>query len=158
MDFIIRYAESGDYDALCAICEQGDRIHRANLPHLFRKPDGPAREREYIRSLLEDPNVALLVAEAQGKLVGFINVMLLRSANIPLMVPRQYAVIDNLAVGESYRRYGIGRALMNRAEAWAKEKGAASMELNVYRFNQSAQKLYETIGYEEVSIKMSKRL
>ena len=158
MEFIIRHAERGDYDAICAICEGGDRIHRDNMPHLFRKPEGPARSKGYIQSLLEDPHVALLVAEARGKLVGFINVMLLRSANIPIMVPRQYAVIDNLAVDDGYRRYGIGRALMTRAEAWAKEKGATSVELNVYRFNQPAQKLYETIGYEEVSVKMSKRL
>ena len=158
MDFVIRIADESDYGALCTLSEQGDRVHRKNLPHLFRKPEGPAREWEYIRSLLEDRNVALYVAETQSQLVGFVNVMLLRSADIPLMVPRRYAVIDNLVVDEDFRRCGVGRALMTSAEDWAREQGASSVELNVYAFNQPARRFYEVLGYGDVSVKMSKFL
>ena len=158
MDVEIRFAEAGDYNSLCALCEQGDRIHCENLPHLFRSPDGPAREWKYIQSLLGDPNVALLVTEAQGKVVGFAHVVLLHSPNTTLHVPRRYAVIDNIVVDEGHRRSGIGRALMARAENWAREKGATSVELNVYMFNQQAKGLYEVLGYEGVSVKMSKSL
>jgi len=158
MDINIRFAEERDYNPLCVLSEQGDRLHREQLPHLFHKPDGPAREWEYIYRLLEDESTALFVTELGDNLVGYINVMLLRSGSNPLLKPRCYAVIDNLIVDEDHRMMGVGSALMARAETWAKEKGAASMELNVYHFNQAAQALYEQLGYEVVSSKLSKSL
>ena len=158
MHFEIRQAEARDYEALCALSEQGDRPHREHLPHMFRKPDGPARERDYIQGLLEDSHAALFVAQTGDGLVGYVNVMLVRAAPIPLLAPRSYAVVDNLVVDERCRRQGIGRALMRRAEAWASDKGATSVELNVYEFNHAAHALYVSLGYEDLSRRMSKPL
>ena len=158
MHIDIRFAETNDYEDLCALSEQGDRLHREQLPHLFHKPEGPVREWEYIQKLLEDTTTALLVAEWGDKLVGYVNVMLLQSSSNPLLKPRHYAVVDNLIVDEGHRRQGVGSALMERAEAWAKEKGAESVELNVYHFNETAQALYQQLGYEVVSSKLSKFL
>ena len=49
----IREATMNDYQDLCEIFEEVDAIHRAALPEIYRKPDGPARSREYIQELIE---------------------------------------------------------------------------------------------------------
>jgi hypothetical protein len=48
MDVTIRPAISDDDEAIRAVLDEVDALHREAQPHLFRKPDGPVREREDI--------------------------------------------------------------------------------------------------------------
>ena len=45
---------------------------------------------------------------------------------------------------------------MEKMQAWAIAKGATSIELNVYEFNEAAISFYESLGYQALSRKMSK--
>ena len=47
---------------------------------------------------------------------------------------------------------------MDEMQAWAIAKGATSIELNVYEFNETAISFYERLGYQTLSRKMSKQL
>jgi len=158
MDIAIRKAAERDYQALCAIIEQVDRIHRDALPERFRCSNGPPREREYILNAIRSPDIDLFVAQTESSLVGFVHVAIRNAPDIPILVPRRYAVVENLAVREEHRRSGIGLALMERAEEWARAKGATSIELNVYDFNKVAQRFYQDLGYEILSHRMTKAL
>ena len=139
MSTVTREATEADYEALCAIIEEVDKVHREALPRRFRRPEGPARERNFIANAIGAPHVGLFVAEKGSQVVGLVHVILRDVPAFPIFVPRRYAVIDNLAVASAHRRSGIGSALMKRAEAWARAKGANSVELNVYAFNGPAQ-------------------
>ncbi len=158
MEILIRPATIQDYPELCAIIAGVDTLHRRHLPNLFQEPDGPTRDRGYIQSLLADESVALFVAQAQDDVVGLVHVLVREAPPIPILVPRRYAVVDNLVVRPGFRRQGIGRALMNRAERWARERGAQTIELNVYEFNQEAIDFYRQMDYETLSRKLSKAL
>ncbi len=59
-----------------------------------------------------------------------------------------YALVDNFGVDSKYRRQGIGRALMDRALAWAKEKGWAGAFLETQDINVPACLFYENYGFE----------
>jgi len=63
-----------------------------------------------------------------------------------------------LVVDERYRKQGIGQALMEHAEVWALERGAAGMELTVYGFYQQARSMYRALGYGVLNHRMSKHL
>jgi ribosomal protein S18 acetylase RimI-like enzyme len=158
MDIAIREATERDYEALCAIIEQVDSIHQDALPKRFKDSNGPPREREYILNAIRSPDVDIFVAETESGLVGFVHVMIRNVPDIPILVPRRHAVVENLAVREEHRRIGIGLALMERAEDWARAKGATSIELNVYAFNDVAQRFYRKLGYETLSCRMTKPL
>ena len=155
---IIREATERDYDALCAIISQVDTLHREHLPYIFKDAGGPVRQREYILSLFAADNVCLFVAEEGDRLVGFVNVIVRLATDIPILVPRCFALIENLVVDENHRRRGIGRALMSRAHQWARDMGAESIELTVYEFNRGAKAFYESLEYGTESRKMSREL
>ena len=53
MDVRIRNATMADYDALCALFEQVDRLHAIALPDTFRPISGPARERDHLQRMLD---------------------------------------------------------------------------------------------------------
>ena len=157
-EITIRPATAEDYDALCAIIDEVDTLHRDRMPHIFQKPPGPVRDREYILGLLADENVGLFVAEVEGQVAGFVHALVRDTPPWPVLVPRRRAFVDSLAVGREFRRHGIGRALMDHAHEWAIAKGAVDIELNVFEFNQPALAFYRALGYETSTRRMVKDL
>ncbi|HEY5982077.1 MAG TPA: GNAT family N-acetyltransferase [Anaerolineales bacterium] len=158
MEIRVRKATAEDYDPLCELFDEGDALHRDHLPHIFQQPNGPAREKDYYLGLLADDNVALLIAEANAHLVGYVQAYLRDAPALPIFVSRHYAVVDAVVVSLEFQHQGIGRRLMDEAQAWAMARGATSIELNVYEFNETAIAFYESLGYRSLSRKMSKEL
>ena len=99
-------------------------------------------ERRYIRALNRHPDAALYVAELEGgELVGRLSLM--RDPH-----PSSSHVADlGLMVAASYRRRGIGSALLETAEGWARGAGISKLELHVFPHNGPAIALYEKHGY-----------
>ena len=63
-----------------------------------------------------------------------------------------------LYVAVAHRQRGIGRELMQQAEAWAKARGDRQIGLQVFVTNQPALALYESLGYQVQSVTMLKPL
>ena len=147
MNTFIRPAAEYDYEEVCRLFAEGDAIHIEAVPQVFRKPVGPARTEEFFSSLLKDENAALLVAELQKHVVGFVTVFIRGSSNIPFMVPRKYAYVGDLVVSKKHRRQGIGEALMNQVQHWAAQRKIFQLELNVWDFNADAINLFRKLGY-----------
>jgi hypothetical protein len=92
MRYTIREATPKDYDPLLSIFDEGDAHHRQALPHIFCEPDGPARSRAYLNALIAEEDTAIFVAECDGQIVGEVNVVVRETRDIPILVPRRYAV------------------------------------------------------------------
>ncbi len=56
-------------------------------------------------------------------------------------------VLYDLFVDDRVRRGGVGRALMLAAQAWARDAGAARLDLSTAHANTRAQALYESLGW-----------
>ena len=61
--------------------------------------------------------------------------------------------INNLAVLPTFRRQGIGRALLKRILTEAAREGATRALLEVRRSNEDARRLYETLGFTVAGIR-----
>jgi len=59
------------------------------------------------------------------------------------------AELESVAVSETARRSGLGRALCERVMQWARERGAKSMQLEVRESNAAALSLYRRLGFVE---------
>ncbi len=57
-----------------------------------------------------------------------------------------------VAVDPDRRRRGLGRAIMNAAEDWLRQRGIAKLQLLVRRENTKAGAFYETLGYDEAKV------
>lgn len=66
--------------------------------------------------------------------------------------------ISDLTVAPHARRTGAASRLMTRLEAWATERGAASMSLQMHAGNEAALALYTGLGYEQSFVRMRKDL
>jgi len=61
-------------------------------------------------------------------------------------------------VEKRLRGRGLGRSLLESAEAWCKNKGLVSMTMNVGSVNEKAIALYESSGYVPQTIVMKRQL
>jgi ribosomal-protein-alanine N-acetyltransferase len=86
------------------------------------------------------------VAEDGNTIVGYCGVF------VP--APGIEADILTVAVLPAYRRQGIAKEFMRQIEAYALEREASAMMLEVELSNESAIKLYESLGYMKISVRM----
>ncbi len=153
----IRPARRDDYEGVVAVLQELDAFHADALPHFFRPLDGPARSVPWFVETLDHPEALLLVAEHDGRIVGVLTGMVRQNPDLPMFVPRRWLVVDSVAVLSAYRRLGIGRALMDRAHAWAHAHSLAEVELTVWEFNDDALAFYESLGYATILRRLWKR-
>ncbi len=62
-----------------------------------------------------------------------------------------------LATAASERRSGLGRAMMQAAEDWARIRGAPKIELMVRDTNSAAASFYEALGYQREPVAVFSR-
>ena len=86
------------------------------------------------------------VAEDGNAIVGYCGVF--------LPAPGVEADVLTVAVLPEYRRQGIAQEFMRQIEAWALERKASAMMLEVELSNIAAIKLYESLGYMKISVRM----
>ena len=103
---------------------------------------------------LDTTGVLLLSGETRdGALVGHVWVALDRPPGSGCG-----AWLYNIWVAPEERGKGYGRALLQLAERETRRHGARSLGLNVFGSNTTARRLYESAGYEVVSLRMRKAL
>ena len=68
------------------------------------------------------------------------------------------AYVYDIEIEEAARRRGYGRAAMLAAEDLVRSAGIHELGLSVFGFNDSAKRLYDSIGYRVVATQMTKLL
>ncbi len=56
--------------------------------------------------------------------------------------------INYLAVAPEHRRGGVGRRLMDDAQAWLRQRGCPKINLQVRHGNDAALRFYEAVGFK----------
>ena len=137
----LRRASPADAQALVALAEQVGREEGRWI-----LGTGPWRsvgdERRYLRTAQRHPDAAVFVAEDDGRIVARLSL-----SRDPHPASRHVADLG-LMVAETYRRQGIGSALLERAVSWARGAGIRKLELHVFPWNEPALRLYESFGFE----------
>ena len=113
-------------------------LNQGHIPQDIVDAITPAFALKLTRGHAADPNQVVLIALADDRVVGFIE--LLRTPRPPINRP-EAAELASLYVLESEHRHGVGRALV---EAGRQAVGNDRLVLWVVGFNTNAQGFYET--------------
>jgi ribosomal protein S18 acetylase RimI-like enzyme len=151
----VRNAEDRDVEALSRLWHEADELHARLSPGFFRRPDlnrGRQRAAEALRDAEDGGHEAILVAvDAGGDICGACHLQIYDTPVGHTMVPQRRGHIETLIVAKLKRRRGCGRALMDAATAWVREKGAGQLLLTVWAGNDEAQRFYNALGYRSIS-------
>jgi phosphinothricin acetyltransferase len=138
----IRPALTADAEAICAIHNQGIADRIATLDSTLRSPA------DSLAWLTErGPRHPVIVAEAEGRMVGW--------ASLNRFNPREAydGVADfSVYVDREHRGKGVGRQLLTRLIAEARELGYHKMVLTALAYNDAGIALYTRAGFSRVGI------
>jgi GNAT superfamily N-acetyltransferase len=127
---MIREARAADAEALAALSDQLG----------YPAAAGEVRERLAALALRGDGRV--LVAEAKGRVIGWVHVF-----GAHLLETAPFAEIGGLVVGEGHRGGGVGGRLLAAAEEWAAGAGYAVVRVRSNVVRERAHRFYERLGY-----------
>ena len=120
------------------------------IPQLTQNIVDPDELENRMEKISNDPNLRAIVAEEDGKVLGFTQLSW-------YVIPSKglIAWVEEVIVDEQARGKGVGRSLTERLIEIAKELGCNQVRLTASNF--VAQKLYESLGFRfketEVMIK-----
>jgi ribosomal protein S18 acetylase RimI-like enzyme len=133
----IRQATLDDLDALVPLFDA--------YRHFYGKPSDPQLGRAFLeeRLILRESVIFLARLEA-GVPAGFIQLFPSFSSTRAARI----WILNDLFVAPEARRNGIARALLLEAARFGQIAGAARLVLSTARSNESAQRLYESLGWK----------
>jgi GNAT superfamily N-acetyltransferase len=123
----------------------------------WRTPEEVARTEaatlDLALTVLPDGNALLIAESPGGERAGLIYLERLFD-----YFRRPHGHVGILAVAADAEGRGVGRALMDAAEAWAREHKLEMLSLNVFAANERARRVYERLGYTPETLRYVKPL
>jgi GNAT superfamily N-acetyltransferase len=118
-------------------------LFEAYLTFYRRKPVTETVRAFLSERLAREESTIFLARDAAGAAIGFMQLYPLFSS----LEMRRIWLLNDLYVAPSARRAGVAHALLQRAEAFGRETGAARLMLDTAVSNRTAQRVYETAGW-----------
>ena len=154
---ITRLANTGDFEAVFPMLRR-HRVARQQLDAgLYGlRPDAERRFLRWAGEVGEDPRSMLLVAEEQGRLIGFVYAVTER--DLPIYLCEEFAVIREWWVEPAFRRRGVGRALIDRTVEELEAVGVCQLRVRTAAGDADARGLLRSCGFRVGTCEMVKDL
>lgn len=98
---------------------------------------------DWFTDIINSPWHDLLVAEEDGKILGIASVSVTMGPGI-----RKNAYLEDFVTDAEVRGKGVGTAIWNAYEEWAKEKGCKNLEFTCGHGREKSQEFYKNHGAE----------
>ena len=109
---------------------------------------------ERLRALEASGNAVALVAEIDAAVVGLVTAHTFATMHSSSPV----AWLTALVVSERARGSGVGRALVHRAEDWARSVAARRISVTSGAQRKDAHEFYRSLGYAQTGVRFGKPL
>lgn len=160
------HIQAGENELLVRAVEPADDEYIISLGPRWAEFDLPSGRKRHIviegirrdlRKHLDGnlPGSFMFLAETdQGEAAGFLHLQLVTD----YFSGKQNCHISDLAVSQGWDGKGVGRALLEYAERFAREHRCERVTLAVFPGNERGRKLYESAGFELDTLRMAKSL
>jgi ribosomal protein S18 acetylase RimI-like enzyme len=112
--------------------------------------NGKRKWAKYLEDKFDEISTKLIVAEEDGKVVGFM--LCLLAPNTPVFKERKIGVISDVFVLEQRRRKGVAKKMLDVAIKWFKKNKVRSVRLGVANDNLEARAVWRRMGFEPYMI------
>ncbi len=159
---IVRKAKEQDIDAIIKLLDELETAHLGlNLSETERKfmqksQDAHKIIKDGLEKSLKKDTGCLLVAEENGNAVGYLKAEI--DVRSPTKLHNKKLYIRHLIVSNDYRNRGVGRKLLEKAEAFAKENKIQFITLKTSPKNKSSTDFYKSLGFEDIYIEKIKNV
>jgi ribosomal protein S18 acetylase RimI-like enzyme len=120
------------------------------------KPEWLSEEegRQYLNEHISQENKCALIAEFNGKLIGYLLGEITPKDEYVYRKINSYAELSELFVLDEHRNKGTGSFLMNAFVNWCKEKSVEKIKVEVMKQNYSGINFYNKNGFDEYCVSL----
>lgn len=156
----IRIATRADYPVVLRFhrdlyIKHRDDLARPDVVPLLAYRDIEGTLRDDVEGLLSGQGARVLLAEREGKSVGYITGHV---ESDPRRVLSRRGMVEDWFVMKSERGKGTGRLLMEALVESFRRDGCTVVESGTWAFNEHARRAHAKAGFIEIEIKFRKRL
>ena len=144
-----RQATPGDSLLLSSLCMDVQRLHARYHADIFKMPESDDFAVAFFDQMLADPLTYIYIAEQNGETCGYVLCKLVERPENPFTFAMRYLLIDQVSVRPAEKGKGVGKALLGRAEALAKELNVQKIQLDSWGFNTEAHGFFEKMRFEK---------
>jgi ribosomal protein S18 acetylase RimI-like enzyme len=154
----IRKATPKDLAAIGRLGALLVRTHYDFDPKRFIAPSPDTEDRYgwFLGTQLKKPNIIILVADRDGKVIGYTYSGVEGNDYMALRGPA--GVVYDIVVDPDHRKQGVGRLLLDATLEALKAQGAPRAVLSTAERNTDAQRLFERAGFRPTMIEMTREL
>jgi len=151
----VRHADEHDIPALDALNALVQRLHADALPTMFKQPS-PGGSAAFFADALHRDGVVVLIAEVDDAPAGYLLAEETHEFAGAFEHTSDVLYVHHIAVGDAYRRHGVGRLLLATAEEWAHGRDLTEVRLDHWAFNDDAHAFFTEYGFEVDKVQMSR--
>jgi ribosomal protein S18 acetylase RimI-like enzyme len=149
----IRAATLGDLEAILPLVGKTCAFHEAMDPAKYGFLPNPSdRYRRWLTGRVSDAASVVLVAEREGRIVGF--VLAMAEDEIPIYRVKRFGFVHDLWVEEQYRNEGIARQMVSLLVERFREMGVDQVRCDVLFGNEPARNLFAACGFRPTTVEM----
>lgn len=152
----IRRAGEPDIESLVALNAVVQELHVAARPEVFVRPAEGAVA-AWFGEVLRNDAARVWIAEFEGEAVGYLLAFDEERPANPFAGAQRWLEIDQVAVVDAARRYGVARRLIEAAIADAEARGMDRFELAAWTFNDRARVAFEKLGFAPKMVRFERR-
>lgn len=151
----IRIATKNDLYAILKMASKMIDYHNS-LDNYYKSSEEFKNLESSLEGDLDDKDVALLVAEENGKILGYIRGVV--EAAPEYIKPKKIGVVYDAFVENSQREGGIGKQLFEDLKKWFTTKKVKHLELSVDARNSSGIAFWKKLGFSDYKLRLRKEL
>lgn len=144
--YMVRIAKALDLPAIYEIRRQVHRLHCDGRPDIYKIPEHAEKFDQLLSGAFSSDDYLLFVCSTDSSITGYALIRRIVSTGSYMKQDRFYYFIEEFGVKEGCRLHGYGTELMNAITAHAVADNAAAIELDVWAFNESAERFYRKFG------------
>lgn len=156
-EMMIDEARWADYPEIAQLMQTVHQIHSSGRPDIYKEASKIYTEEKFKEDLV-NPMLLFLTARIAGKAVGICQVKLSPIPEGTVSKGRERAYVEAVCVRKDWRKKGLAKKLLQRAEEEARKKGIHQLELTVWSFNQEALEFYRNYGMKCQRMIMEKEI
>ena len=155
---VIRSATNADLPRLGRLGALLVEVHHAFDAQRFlpTRDRMPADYASFLLRQLADPDVAVLVADDNGDVIGYAYAAVEGYDYMSLRGPA--GVLHDIVVDPEYRRRGVGGLLLQAVLEFLRSRGAPRVVLSTAERNEAGQALFASAGFRRTVIEMTREL
>jgi len=140
MKLAVRLAAEADLPRVLELLEQID-----DSVYPPREDAGRGVRLSVFRRIAADPHQRLLVAEADGRIVGTVHLVVVPHLSRSC---KPSGLLESMVVDEAHRRQGVGAALLREVQRLAREAGCYKLALSSNLARRGAHRFYSRLGWK----------